>query len=533
MKGGFRQSMAWLHTWAGLLLGWLLFFIFLTGTAGYFDVEIDRWMRPELPPPASQVQTVEMLELAVERLRTQAPDAERWRINLPADRGAVGLSVSWRGSGRDAAVANGNEQLDPISGEPLKLRATGGGQLLYKMHYRLHYLPTTISYWLVGIATMFMLVAILTGIIVHRKLFTDFFTFRQRKGQRSWLDAHNVLAVMALPFHVMITYSGLIFFAYIYMAPVITATYGFGENSQRLYFDELEGWPAPPKRANTPAPLTPLTSLLAEAEAQWGNGRVRSLEILYPGDSRAQVTISQAPSGPLRRIETMVFNGVSGALIEVQSGIPSTPKAIRGVLLGLHEGLFAGPVLRWLYFLSGLTGTAMIGAGLVLWTVKRRERLKRAGEPSFGLMLVERLNIGTIVGLLIAIMAYFWANRLIPVGFDGRVAWEAHAMFIVWAGMLLHPIFRPVQRAWIEQLWIAAAAYALLPALNFLTTNRHLGVTLPQGDWVLAGFDLIMLAFGAAFGCVAWALSRKARGTTAKHGSLLSFAAVNKVEPAE
>ena len=33
MKGTFRQSMAWLHTWCGLWLGWLLFAIFLTGMA--------------------------------------------------------------------------------------------------------------------------------------------------------------------------------------------------------------------------------------------------------------------------------------------------------------------------------------------------------------------------------------------------------------------------------------------------------------------------------------------------------------------
>lgn len=533
MKSGFRQSMAWLHTWTGLLLGWVLFFISLTGTAGYFDTEIDRWMRPELPPRASQVQTVEILERAVERLQVQAPDAERWRINLPTDHGSASLGIFWRGGEHDVAATNGNEQLDPRSGEPLKPRATGGGQLLYKMHYRLHYLPTTISYWLVGIAAMFMLVAILTGIIVHRKIFVDFFTFRQWKGQRSWLDAHNVLAVMAFPFHVMITYSGLIFFVYIYMAPVITATYGFGENGQRSFFDELEGRRARPARANMPAPLAPLAPLVAEAEARWGEGRVRSLEILYPGDSQAEVSISQTPSGPLRRTATMVFNGVSGGLIEVKPAIRSTPKAIRDVLLGLHEGLFAGPVLRWLYFLSGLIGTVMIATGLVLWTVKRREKLKRAGEPSFGLMLVERLNIGTVVGLPIAIAAYFWANRLIPAGVDGRAAWEANAMFIAWAGMLLHPIFRPVLRAWIEQLWIAAAAYALLPLLNALTTNRHLGTTLPQSDWALASFDLTMLVFGAAFGCIAWMLSRQARDKATKHETLLSFAANKKAELAE
>ncbi|WP_420808903.1 PepSY domain-containing protein [Azotobacter chroococcum] len=40
--------MSWLHGWAGLLLGWLLFAIFLTSTLTVFDKEIGWWMQPEL-----------------------------------------------------------------------------------------------------------------------------------------------------------------------------------------------------------------------------------------------------------------------------------------------------------------------------------------------------------------------------------------------------------------------------------------------------------------------------------------------------
>ena len=49
MREGFRQSMAWLHTWTGLIVAWVLFFVFVTGTAGYFNYEITRWMEPERP----------------------------------------------------------------------------------------------------------------------------------------------------------------------------------------------------------------------------------------------------------------------------------------------------------------------------------------------------------------------------------------------------------------------------------------------------------------------------------------------------
>jgi len=77
VKESFRQSMAWLHTWTGLLFGWLLFAMFVTGTAAYFQQEISRWMRPELAATADPVSAT---QAAITYLRTREPDAERlWR----------------------------------------------------------------------------------------------------------------------------------------------------------------------------------------------------------------------------------------------------------------------------------------------------------------------------------------------------------------------------------------------------------------------------------------------------------------------
>ena len=57
MKEDFRQSMAWLHTWTGLVVGWVLFFVFLTGTAGYVQIEFTRWMQPEKALQSSVIVT--------------------------------------------------------------------------------------------------------------------------------------------------------------------------------------------------------------------------------------------------------------------------------------------------------------------------------------------------------------------------------------------------------------------------------------------------------------------------------------------
>jgi hypothetical protein len=174
-------------------------------------------------------------------------------------------------------------------------------------------------------------------------------------------------------------------------------------------------------------------------------------------------------------------------------------------MLGLHEGLFAAPFLRGLYVLSGLLGTAMIATGLVLWTVKRRQRADKERQAAgAGLVWMEKLNVGTIMGLPAALAFYFWANRLLPLDMPHRAEWEVHAMFLAWLAASVHAALRPARRAWPEQALLAAAAFGLLPLLNALTTTRHLGVTLAQGDWTLAGFDLSMLGIGLLFLAAAW-----------------------------
>jgi uncharacterized iron-regulated membrane protein len=534
-KGGLRQSMSWLHTWVGLVLALLLYFMFTTGSVGYFNREVDRWMRAEPKPASSDVARALMVERALARLTQVCPaSAQEWYVSLPQGRRNAHVTIDWQ----PAKAADGKEPefkseiLDPATGLPLvRGRATGGGNALYAMHWALHYMPERVAMYLVGIATMFMFVAIVTGIVVHKKIFSDFFTFRPARGQRSWLDAHNVSSVMALPYFLMITYSGLVFYTYDYMPSAKLALYGSSEQGHKLFQREVYGEAdAAVEPSGTKAPLAPIGPMLAQAEALWGVGSVASLSVKHPGDVRARVVLYQfdAMSGVLRNNRSMVFDAVSGkALVQ-----PAEPQSAVGtfadVMISLHEGHFAAPLLRWLYFATGLLGAAMIATGMVLWTTKRRQQLKSSDAAHAGLRFVERLNVGTIVGLPIAIAMYFWANRLIPAQMPGREAWEMHAMFIAWALAFVHASLRPVRRAWAEQFAAAAALYALLPLVNAATTNIHLGRTLPARDWVLAGFDLTMFLFGAVF---AWIAHRTARPSSTSLRTQASRKPAMRIEP--
>jgi len=509
MKNGFRQSMAWLHTWTGLVVGWILFFVFVTGNLGRFDTEIDQWMKPELTPaPATLTQSI---DAAQQRLHTIGSGAERWTIYPATNRDTPYLRITADAPPTgDVAGKRKEEFLDPATALPVDARATGGGQLLYKMHYALHYMPRSVSNWVIGICSMFMLVAIISGVITHKKIFADFFTFRPNKGQRSWLDLHAVLAVVTLPFFLMITYSGLIFFVFTLVPGILGANYGAGEKNRQVFNDELSASEFRSERANTEFSLASLSAMALVAENRWGAGEVRTLEVSYPGDANARVRITRQISSPLRSTEELIFAGSNGDLLGDQAATSFASRTFYETLLGLHESLFAGWWLRWLYFLSGLIGVAIIGSGLILWVVKRRpKQLKQVNGPDFGHRLVEGLNVGTIVGLHIAIAAYFYANRLLPVDLVARNEWEVHVMFIAWLAAFLHPLFRPINRAWIEQSWVAAAAFLLLPLINSFTTERGFIQSATAGDWVFAGFDLVSLVTAGLFATAALKLQQR------------------------
>jgi hypothetical protein len=344
--------------------------------------------------------------------------------------------------------------------------------------------------------------------VAHKKIFIDFFTFRPRKGQRSWLDFHNIVSVTALPFFVMITFSGLVFYPSLYMPTAVQARYGDD-------YDQLEADLYPvanaPTRTGVAAPMLPLRHFLSQTRRYWGEGAAGGIMVRLPGDAAATVEIGHSGMGTVLRNadERLYFDAVSGELIRQDTARRSAPRAITSGLYGLHEGIFAGGALRWLYFASGLLGCAMIATGLILWTVKRRGRQSKAGAIGLGFRLVESLNIGTIAGLPIGVAAYFWANRLLPVGMAERAAWEMHSLFIVWGLMLLWASTRPPGKAWAEELSIAATAFGSLPLLNAITTDRHLGVTIPAGDWALAAFDLTALVVGVLFGVAAAKVHQK------------------------
>ncbi len=518
-REGFRLAMSWVHTWAGLVLGWLLFAIFVTGTLSFFKSEFSLWMRPEmhgLPTTAS----ADVAERAQAALHRQVPGVTQWIMRLPDERQPA-ASVLWRdgSGGRFQSLL-----MNPATGEKIATRDTVGGDFFYRFHFELRTAHggrwTIQGRWVVGVATMLMFVALLTGVVTHRRIIKDFFTFRPAKGgQRAWLDAHNVSGVLVLPFYLVITFSGLMIFHTLYMPAGMQAAYATpkGTDSQ-AYFAEMQGDEPGARSARRgraaaaePLPELDLATMVATAHRTWGDARIGGISARRD-DSGTVVEITRHDGdrlqyGPAR----LRFDGATAQPLALVD--PQTPalKTFR-VLYGLHLARFAGPGMRWVLFGFGVMGSLMIASGLVLWTVKRRAQAQRKAAGArmpFGERLVASLNVGLMGGLPLAVATIFAANRLLPADLAGRPDAELAWFFGAWGLGLAVGILRPDWRGWALLLGAAGLLFAALPAINAATTGAHLGVTLPAGEWMWAGMDLSFLAAGLVFGALARHLLRR------------------------
>lgn len=110
---------------------------------------------------------------------------------------------------------------------------------------------------------MAMLTALISGVLIHRKVIQEFFTFRSAKKARpSTLDVHNLTSMIGLPFHFVFPVSGLIIFVGIYFEWSLGAPCGGGIDAHYA-----EAYGNPRVEAQGPAKAAPvsLDALIARA----------------------------------------------------------------------------------------------------------------------------------------------------------------------------------------------------------------------------------------------------------------------------
>lgn len=363
--------------------------------------------------------------------------------------------------------------------------------------------------WIVGLASMAMLALCVTGVIIHRKIFVEFFTFRSRaKPRRMLLDLHNLSGVLGLPFHIFLTFSGLVILGATYFPAGVNSIY----LNTRAYFFESNGLSFLSVKHGKPgAPVISLDETAARARLLWGGETPHLVLVANPGMTTSRIAFFR---GNEKQVvidrDVIAFNGSTGEFLSRSSHLTPIMRSQR-FLNGLHLIEFHHWVLRWIYFLLGLGSCVLIATGFLFWMESRRKKQ----EKQIGFRLVEAIASGSITGIILATLGFLIANRLLPsdahlLGLE-RSALEVQVFYFVWLATFLHGWVRP------RQVWFGqSAAIALLAftavILNWITTGDHPLRTLTHRYlWPVAGMDIVLLAGGALGLLIAVFLFRRAR----------------------
>ncbi|MET3497890.1 PepSY-associated TM helix domain-containing protein [Variovorax boronicumulans] len=543
MFQNFRLSMAWLHTWFGLTLGFVLMVVFFFGSLSVFDREIDRWAIPETrfdPQPMPSFDRMLLPIFQDIKPTAQSIDEARSRVNGPMAESFSPTRWAAYTTHRDPVLslfANftlpnakdpedtvfGGRTIDPRVGTALpEDRLKVGSEFFYPLHYSLHLDWLNLGTWIVGFAALVMLVALVSGVVMHRKIFRELFTFRPAKHtQRSALDLHNLTGVVALPFHFIFALSGLVIFAGIYFPVTHTQLEPLHELHEKL---DAKKTGLPHDRAGVPGTLASVDAMVAEAKRRWAArdmaGEVGLLVVRHVNDANAYVSVYRAGSDRVTLTgEGIHFKGSTGEVIR-EDPPPTVVAGIADFLTGLHLQHFEHWLLRWLYVLGGLSGCVCIATGFIFFVEKRKRQHARQGVS--GARWVDACAVATVTGLLVATFAMLIANRLLPDGLPLRGKWEMGIFAGAWLLAFAHGIWRTaptaegrLSPAWAEQCWAAAVLAVAAVLLNWITTGDHLLRTIGTGYWPVAGVDLSLLASAALAVVAARMLKRRAEATTA------------------
>jgi uncharacterized iron-regulated membrane protein len=545
MFQNFRLSMAWLHTWFGLVLGYVLMVAFFFGALSVFDREIDRWAIPETRfEPQVMPSFDNRLKPLFEQIHPEDEelDAARERVGGPLPNTLPLMNWSAYTTHRDpvldmyaeyAVTNNPDDPLDHVHGhitidprdgrllphDQLKI----GSEFFYPLHFSLHLEWMEIGYWIVGFAALVMLAALVSGVVIHRKFFRELFTFRPGKAtQRSVLDLHNLTGVVALPFHFVFALSGLTIFAAIYLPVGETML----ERQAMEYYaaaDRARG--LAPEPSGVAAPRASVDAMVVEAKRRWTArgmpGEVGLLFVNHVGDAASYVSIYRAGSDRVALVGQAVhFSGTTGEVIHEEPP-PSAANSVNDFLTGLHLQHFEHWLLRWFYVLGGLAGCVCIATGFIFFVEKRKRQHAQLGVS--GARWVDAFAVTTVTGMLIATAGMLLANRLLPADIPARATWEEGTFWMAWVLALLHALVRgaPVQQArlspaWREQAWTFAALALAAVLANWIGTGDTLWNTLAAGYWPVAGLDLALIVAAAVAMFAARRLRRREPGLTSE-----------------
>lgn len=524
MRTDFVRIYKSVHTWTGIVSGMALFIAFYAGALIVFKEPIARWATP--PGQVRMAPLDDARQLITTTLAAHPEVAKGFTIHL-TDAENVPARMSWEvrdpnGDDHDETSvrhyaarldAAGNAQVDETRPVPL-------AAFIDTLH-RVVGLPfdNDPNRWVMGVIAALYAVALISGVIVLLPtLAKDFFALRVGKNlKRMWLDAHNVVGIISLPFHVVmaLTAVGFAFHDGIYVAQDNV----IHDGKWSTVFQR----PAPTPGA---APARDPAAMLAPTELL---ARIRDLapgfepsHLQYQGvtGTRAVVRVwgkdAQAVA-PRARGGFAAIDPYSGKVVstDLMPGRQDTPGLFITSIFALHMASFGGALVQWMYFVLGLAGAWLFYSGNLLWIESRRRRAARNGPAPAqrrDTRLMAAATIGVCIGSICGISLMMVASKWLHGRVGDVTAWHQGLYYATFFGCIAWACARGAARACVHLLWAACALTLAIPLTTMVAWMSPALGPWAHGSPAALGVDITALVGALCLAFMARATGRRLSG---------------------
>ena len=492
MKKDSLKALTNAHAWVGLIISTLLFIIFFSGSLSLFRDDIHIWERDPYFATNSQSEGFSLDAVLSQVAKDYNVDMHgHFSLSIPTvDMPITSLYFEEKISEEESIF---KDLLLSSSGEFI-----GEGDnfrwalFLYKLHYNLH-IPE-VGLYFVGIVTLFFFVALLSGVVIHwRKIVSKFFQYRKDGKKDKLLDAHNLIGVMGLPFHIMYAFSGLVFnLLIIYQISYAVVLYG---GDQKKLFKAAGVVNVHLDETNINMPIVGLDKLLIRAKASLGEVNVEKVLIDHFGDESSSVTFMGMDDSQFSTRKEATYHIASGReLYLTKDNYDNDLRGGLAVITSLHYGDFAGYSLRILFFILGIGTCYIILTGNLMW-LKKKASLRKEKQNLVGLRIVHAMTTGGFIGTIFATAIGFICARVIAIDYVGRSDLIGYIFFACLFGAIIVSLTIKAQKQFAAIfLKITAVALAVVPALDWLLVSPGIIAMLKSGYYNVIVVEAMLLS---------------------------------------
>ena len=506
-----------LHTWVGICAGILLFICFFAGGLSMFQHDLSKWATP----PQQSLNTVEPHQYneLLAQVRQQYPEAQKsFQINLNSKEFYY-APIQWQPA---ESEAHDDHDFDTDQSAMLATLKPDGtlhveqenlsklGWLIEQLHETAgipgmlgHH---TLGMYVMGVVSVLYFLALMTGLIVLLPtLVKDYFAIRKGKNKkRFWLDAHNVIGITSLPFHILISVTVIVFafhdLFYDGLGKLVSKSSPLFERPAAVQIAE-------------PAPKLDVEKILLQIQSQTqAQGyQVASLSfnnLDQPARASARVSL-YSPDQMLRgdHFDVMFFNPYQPApysMANLNTQSTGVDQLIRS-MFSLHFGNYGGDFTRWLYLALGVGGAFLFYSGNILWIESRLKRQKNPNLPPPAqrrdVKFIANLTVGACLGTVLAIFASMLLGRwayVISAELHSINAWFMSGYYAVFLLSLMLSFVLGAARA------LPALLLAIAMVLLMLPLTSVIALLLPEiGLWssfsYLWWIDVFAILFAIVF----------------------------------